>query len=85
MVRPFKVGDFSKFLSFLFPDMHIHLVKGNLNPLCVKGKLQDREAEAAENLIAELQEDLMPVEQLIAFAESEAGAGVSLAFFKSAV
>lgn len=36
----------------------------------------DREAEAAENLIAELQEDLMPVEQLIAFAESEAGAGV---------
>ena len=30
----------------------------------------------AENLIAELEEDLMPVEQLIAFAESEAGAGV---------
>ena len=36
----------------------------------------DREAEAAENLIAELPGDLMPVEQLIAFAESEAGSGV---------
>ena len=36
----------------------------------------DKEAEMAENLIAELEEDLMPVEQLIAFAESEAGAGV---------
>lgn len=36
----------------------------------------EREAEEAKNLIAELEEDLMPVDQLIAFAESEAGAGV---------
>ena len=36
----------------------------------------DKEAETAKNLVAELEEDLMPVEQLIAFAESEAGAGV---------
>ncbi len=36
----------------------------------------DREAEQAKNLIAELEEDLMPIDQLIAFAESEAGAGV---------
>lgn len=36
----------------------------------------DREAEQAKNLIAELEEDLMPIDQLIAFSESEAGAGV---------
>lgn len=36
----------------------------------------EREAEEAKNLIAELEEDLMPIDQLIAFAESEAGAGV---------
>lgn len=36
----------------------------------------DKEAETAKNLIAELEEDLMPVEQLIAFAESEAGASI---------
>jgi hypothetical protein len=36
----------------------------------------DKEAEAAKNLIAELEEDLMPVDQLIGFAKSEAGAKV---------
>ena len=36
----------------------------------------DREAEKARELIAELEEDLMPIDQLIAFAGSEAGARV---------
>ena len=36
----------------------------------------DKEAEKAKDLIAELEEDLMPIDQLIAFAESEAGTGV---------
>lgn len=34
----------------------------------------DRESEAAKNLIAELEEDIMPIDGLIAFAGSEAGA-----------
>lgn len=33
----------------------------------------DKETEQAEKLIAELEMDIMPIEQLIAFAESEAG------------
>ena len=36
----------------------------------------DQEAQQAKNLIAELEMDIMPVEGLIAFAESEAGAKV---------
>lgn len=36
----------------------------------------DKEAEAARNLIAELEEDIMPIDGLIAFAGSEAGAQV---------
>lgn len=36
----------------------------------------DQEKSQAENLIAELEMDIMPVEGLIAFAESEAGAKV---------
>ncbi len=36
----------------------------------------DREAELAKALIAELEEDLMSVDGLIAFADSEAGAQV---------
>lgn len=36
----------------------------------------DKEAEAAKNLIAELEEDIMPIDGLIAFAGSEAGAQV---------
>jgi len=36
----------------------------------------EKEAKKAKGLIAELEEDLMPIDQLIAFAESEAGAGV---------
>lgn len=36
----------------------------------------DKEAEQAKNLIAELEEDIMPIDQLIAFADSEAGAKV---------
>lgn len=33
----------------------------------------DKEAEASKNLIAELEEDIMPIDGLIAFAGSEAG------------
>lgn len=33
----------------------------------------DKEAEASKNLVAELEEDIMPIEGLIAFAGSEAG------------
>lgn len=36
----------------------------------------DQEADQAKNLIAELEMDIMPVDGLIAFAESEAGAKV---------
>lgn len=36
----------------------------------------DKEAEATRNLIAELEEDIMPIDGLIAFAGSEAGAQV---------
>lgn len=36
----------------------------------------DKEADQAKNLIAELEMDIMPVDGLIAFAESEAGAKV---------
>ena len=36
----------------------------------------EKEAKKAKGFIAELEEDLMPIDQLIAFAESEAGAGV---------
>ncbi len=36
----------------------------------------DKEAEETKNLIAELEEDIMPVDTLIAFAGSEAGAKV---------
>lgn len=36
----------------------------------------DKEAEQAKNLIAELEMDIMPVDGLIAFAGSEAGAQV---------
>lgn len=36
----------------------------------------DREADAAKILIAELEKDIMPIEGLIAFAGSEAGAQV---------
>ena len=36
----------------------------------------EKEAEAAKNLIAELEEDIMPIDGLIAFAGSEAGAQV---------
>ena len=36
----------------------------------------DKEAEAAKNLIAELEEDIMPIDVLIGFAGSEAGAQV---------
>ena len=36
----------------------------------------DKETEQAKNLIVELEEDLMPIDQLIAFADSEAGAQV---------
>lgn len=36
----------------------------------------DKEAEQTKNLIAELEMDIMPVDGLIAFAESEAGAQV---------
>ncbi len=36
----------------------------------------DREAEQAKNLVAELEMDIMPVDGLIAFADSEAGAQV---------
>ena len=36
----------------------------------------DKEAEETKALIAELEEDLMPIDRLIAFAESEAGTGV---------
>ena len=36
----------------------------------------DQEAQQAKNLIAELEMDIMPVDGLIAFAESEAGAKV---------
>ncbi|MCI6466755.1 MAG: molecular chaperone Hsp90 [Faecalicatena sp.] len=36
----------------------------------------ENEAEAAKNLIAELEEDIMPIDGLIAFADSEAGAQV---------
>ncbi len=36
----------------------------------------DREADAAKILIAELEEDIMPIEKLISFAGSEAGAQV---------
>lgn len=36
----------------------------------------EREAEETKNLIAELEEDIMPVDTLIAFAGSEAGAQV---------
>lgn len=36
----------------------------------------DKEAEAAKDLIAELEEDIMPIDGLIAFAGSEAGAQV---------
>lgn len=36
----------------------------------------DKEKEQAKNLIAELEMDIMPVDGLIAFAESEAGAQV---------
>ncbi len=34
----------------------------------------DKETEQAKQLIAELEMDIMPIEQLIAFSESEAGA-----------
>ena len=34
----------------------------------------DKETEATRNLIAELEEDIMPIDQLIAFSGSEAGA-----------
>lgn len=36
----------------------------------------DKEAEQTKNLIAELEQDIMPVDGLIAFAESEAGAQI---------
>lgn len=36
----------------------------------------DKEAQQTKNLIAELEMDLMPVDKLIAFADSEAGAKV---------
>lgn len=36
----------------------------------------DKEAEQTENLIAELEADIMPVDTLIAFADSEGGAKV---------
>lgn len=36
----------------------------------------DQEAQQAKNLIAELEMDIMPVDGLIAFADSEAGAQV---------
>lgn len=36
----------------------------------------DREAEETEKYIAELEEDIMPIDNLIAFAQSEAGAAV---------
>lgn len=36
----------------------------------------DKEAEETKKLIAELEEDIMPVDTLIAFADSEAGAKV---------
>lgn len=36
----------------------------------------DKEADAAKNLIAELEEDIMPIDGLIAFAGSETGAQV---------
>ena len=36
----------------------------------------DKEAEAAKNLIAEVEEDIMPIDGMIAFAGSEAGAQV---------
>ena len=36
----------------------------------------DKEGEAAKNLIAELEADIMPIDGLIAFAGSEAGAQV---------
>ena len=36
----------------------------------------DKEAEKAKDLIAELEEDIMPIDTLIAFAGSEAGAKV---------
>ena len=36
----------------------------------------EKEAEQAKNLIAELEEDITPIDQLIAFAGSEAGAQV---------
>lgn len=36
----------------------------------------DKEAEASRNLIAEAEEDIMPIDGLIAFAGSEAGAQV---------
>lgn len=36
----------------------------------------DREAEQAKNLVAELEMDIMPVDGLIAFADSEVGAQV---------
>lgn len=36
----------------------------------------DQEAKQAKNLIAELEEDIMPIDGLIGFAESEAGAQV---------
>ena len=32
----------------------------------------DREQEASKNLIAELEEDIMPIDELIAFAQSDA-------------
>jgi len=36
----------------------------------------DKEAKASKDLIAELEEDIMPIDNLIAFAGSEAGAKV---------
>lgn len=36
----------------------------------------DKETEASKNLIAELEEDIMPIDGLIAFAGSDAGAQV---------
>jgi hypothetical protein len=36
----------------------------------------DKESEASKNLIAEIEEDIMPIDGLIAFAGSEAGAQV---------
>lgn len=36
----------------------------------------EKEAEQAGNLIAELEEDIMPIDGLIAFADSEAGVRV---------